>query len=327
MSSPDSSCEAHVVEHTFLHPQIAELLDAMNASGVPPIASCTPAEVRARRASRRALLSDGPDVAEMRAVRIPRVGDDGEIPARLYVPHDSSAGVVVYLHGGGWVTGEPDDYDALCRMLAVESGVSVLSVDYRLAPEHPYPAGLEDSFQALAWAAESLAAGGPLIVVGDSSGGNLAAVCAQQATERAAFELALQVLIYPVTDHDFDTASYNEYASGFSLGVEEMKWYWDQYVPDPAARRDPNASPLRAPAFSGLPPTLLIVAEHDPLRDEALAYGERLAADGVPVSVVRFGDAIHGFFALATYLERGDEAVRLIGEAVRRVTQNVVASP
>jgi acetyl esterase len=308
------------VNYSLLHPQIAELLEEMNAGGLPPIALCTPAEVRARRASRRALLSEGPAVAEARTVGIPGVDNDGEIPARLYVPHDASAGVLVYLHGGGWVTGEPDDYDALCRFLAVESRVSVLSVDYRLAPEHPYPAGLEDSFQALTWAARSLAPGGPLIVVGDSSGGNLAAVCAQRATETGAFELALQVLIYPVTDHDFETASYREYASGFSLGVEEMRWYWDQYVRDPGARSDPSASPLRAPGFSGLPPTLLIVADHDPLRDEALAYGERLAADGVPVSVVRFGDAIHGFFSLATYLERGDEAVRLIGEAVRRVT-------
>jgi acetyl esterase len=129
----------------------------------------------------------------------------------------------------------------------------------------------------------------------------------------------LQVLVYPVTDHDFATASYSEYASGFSLGREEMEWYWDQYLPDGDARSDPSASPLRATGFAGLPPTLVIVADHDPLRDEGLAYAARLADDGVPVSVVRFGDAIHGFFALATYLDRGDEAVRLVGEAVQAV--------
>jgi acetyl esterase len=308
-----------VVEYSLLHPQIAELLEAMNTSGLPPIASCTPAELRARRASRRALLSAGPDIAESRTVSIPGTGDDGEISARLYVPHDSAPGALVYLHGGGWVTGELDDYDALCRLLAVECGVSVLSVDYRLAPEHPYPSALDDAFRSLTWAAGSLAGEGPLIVLGDSAGGNLAAVCAQRARERSAFALALQVLVYPVTDHDFDTPSYREYASGVSLGREEMEWYWAHYLPDSDARNDPSASPLRATAFAGLPPTLVIVADHDPLRDEGLAYAERLADDGVPVSVVRFGDAIHGFFALATYLDRGDEAVRLVGEAVRAV--------
>jgi acetyl esterase len=308
-----------VVDYSLLHPQIAELLEAMNTSGLPPMASCTPAELRARRASRRALLSAGPDVAEVRTVSIPGRGDGGEIPARLYVPHDSAPGALVYLHGGGWVTGELDDYDALCRLLAVECGVSVLSVDYRLAPEHPYPAALEDAFQSLAWAAESLAGEGPLIVLGDSAGGNLAAACAQRAAERGAFELALQVLVYPVTDHDFDTPSYREYAAGYSLGREEMEWYWEQYLPERTARSDPSASPLRAAGFAGLPPTLVIVADHDPLRDEGLAYAERLADEGVPVTVVRFGDAIHGFFALATYLERGDEAVRLVGEAARAV--------
>jgi acetyl esterase len=156
-------------------------------------------------------------------------------------------------------------------------------------------------------------------VLGDSAGGNLAAVCTQTARDLGGPDIALQVLVYPVTDHNFETSSYCEYASGYPLGRAEMMWFWDQYLGDTAARSDPRVSPLLARDLSGLPPALVIVAEYDPLRDEVLAYARRLRESGVAVSVDHFGDVVHGFFTLATYLQRGDEAVRQVARVIRAI--------
>jgi acetyl esterase len=302
-----------------LHPQVAAMLKTMQESGLRPLPECTIEEARERSRGRRLLLGSGPPVSEVRALRIP--GADGEIRARHYVPLDEPRGLLIYLHGGGWTLGDIDDYDALCQMMAVECGVSVLSVDYRLAPEHPFPAGLEDARAALGWAAAELAGGEPIVLAGDSAGANLAAVCARLATEAGAPQIALQVLVYPVCDHDFTRHSYDAYGSGYALGRPEMVWFWDHYLPDAAARDDPRASPLRATDLAGLPPALVMVAEYDPLRDEALAYAERLAAADVPVTVRLYDDVMHGFFTMATFLERGDEAVAEVGRAVRAVTR------
>jgi acetyl esterase len=298
-----------------LHPQIQAMIDTAVANDVPPIHRMSVADARARSRGRRLLLGDGPDVAHVGALRIP--GPARPIDARYVVPHEPPAGLLVYLHGGGWVVGEIEDYDPLCRMLATACGLAVLSVGYRLAPEHPFPAAVEDAYAATVWAAEHLLGDGRLVLAGDSAGGNLAAVCTQEARRLGGPKIAFQVLVYPVTDHDFERASYAEHGTGYLLGRDEMAWFWDHYVPDEALRDDPRASPLRAADLEDLPPALVLIAEYDPLRDEGLAYARRLEEAGVPVTVRRYDDVTHGFFALATYAERADEAVAVVGAAVR----------
>jgi acetyl esterase len=304
-----------------LHPQVAEMVRTMQESGQPPVHLCTLEQARERSRARRALLKDGPPVAAIHAIAVP--GGDGEVRARHYVPLEEAHGLVVYFHGGGWVLGDIDDYDTLCQLMAVQGGVEVLSVDYRLAPEHRFPAGLDDARAALAWAAVELAGERPIVLVGDSAGANLAAVCSRLAVEDGGPEIALQVLVYPVTDHDFTRPSYADYDAGYGLGAQDMVWFWDHYVPDVADRDDPRASPLRARELSGLPPALVVVAEYDPLRDEVLAYARRMLEAGVPVEIRHYDDVTHGFFSLASFLERGDEAVAEIARAIR----NAVAAP
>jgi acetyl esterase len=254
-------------------------------------------------------------MAEIRDVRVRAV--DGEVGARIYVPPESPAGVLVYYHGGGWVTGTLDDYNTLCRALADACGAVVVSVDYRLAPEHPFPAGVEDALAAARWVAGTLAKTEPLVIAGDSAGGNLAAVCVQELTAAGEASIALQLLVCPVLDHDFDTASYRLYGAGYMLSRDDMEWYWHQYLPDRQLRSDPRASPLRAPDVSGLPPSLLILAGCDPLKEEGLAYAERLTDAGVYVRVCVLDDVVHGFFPMATALQRAADAIREIGRTVR----------
>jgi acetyl esterase len=206
-------------------------------------------------------------VASVRDIVIP--GQAGGIPARVYSPAPDAPGVVVYYHGGGWVLGSADQWDASVRALTVASGCDVVSVDYRLAPEHVFPAATDDAYDALVWAAGSLANGRPLVVAGDSAGGNLAAVSALRARDTGGPSLAFQVLVYPVTDYDLDRKSYHQYdGTEFIVNRRDMAWFWDHYVPDPAARANPYASPLRANDLAGLPPAYVVTDEHDPLRDE-----------------------------------------------------------
>jgi acetyl esterase len=273
--------------------QVAELLDAASASGASPLVRCTPAEARARVTAGAALCAPGPELRDVRNVEIPLQG--GHIGARRYRPDDAEPrATVVYLHGGGWVTGDLEYSDPLCRHLAADAGCEVLAVDYRLAPEHPFPTPLEDAYGALCWAADELASGRPLVVAGDSAGGALAAACAQRARDEAGPELAGQLLVYPVLDADFSRNSYAE-NRGMVLGPEEMGWFWDHYLPDPHERAHPWAAPLRAQDLSGLPATVLVVADLDPLRDEGLAYAARLAECGVPVRLRHVPGLVHGF--------------------------------
>jgi acetyl esterase len=225
--------------------------------------------------------------------------------------------MLVYYHGGGWVTGTLDDYNTLCRALADACGAVVVSVDYRLAPEHPFPAAVEDALAATRSIVRTLARTQPLVIAGDSAGGNLAAVCVRELSASGEASIALQVLVCPVLDHDFETASYREYGSGYLLSRADMEWYWQQYVPNRDLRGDPRASPLRAPDPGGLPPSLFVLAGCDPLRDEGLMYAARLADAGVPTRVCVFDDVVHGFFPMATHLERADDAIRVIGSEVR----------
>src|SRR5690349_1549625 len=237
----------------------------------------TPAAARADAAGLAALIGRGPDVAGVHDVAI------GPIPARVYAPEDPQA-TVVWFHGGGWVIGGLHTHDAMCRTLANAAQARVVSVAYRLAPEHRFPTALEDAWTALRWVAATYPEA-PLVVGGDSAGGNLAAVCALRARDRGGPALALQVLVYPITDHDLATRSYRERGDGPSLTRRAMEWFWDQYVPDPAQRANPEVSPLRAVDLSGLPPAVLVSAEHDPLLDEGRAYAQRLRDAGVAVTV------------------------------------------
>jgi acetyl esterase len=299
-----------------INPQAQQILDGKAASGAPPLWEVTPEEGRAGVAANVALIGPGPAVASVRDIVIP--GQAGGIPARVYSPVPDAPGVVVYYHGGGWVLGSPDLWDASVRALTVASGCDVVSVDYRLAPEHVFPAAVDDAYDALVWTAESLANGRPLVVAGDSAGGNLAAVSALRARGAGGPSLALQVLVYPVTDYDLDRKSYHQYdGTEFIVNRRDMAWFWDQYTPDHAARANPYASPLRASDLSGLPPAYVVTAEHDPLRDEGFAYADRLRAAKVPVEHRHYGTQIHGFFTFVNLLDDGDKAVAEAGAAIR----------
>jgi acetyl esterase len=299
-----------------MHPQAQGLLAAMAEAGAPPLYELSLEDARAVTGGIKELIGRGPDIATVRDIVIP-VGA-GDIGARVYEPVTDPPGTVVYYHGGGWVIGSADDFDAVCRVLAATSGCRVVSVDYRLAPEHPFPAAADDAYDAFVWVARNLAGSGATIVAGDSAGGNLAAVTALRSRDEDGPEIALQVLVYPVVDHDFTTGSYDEYAdAGLILNHGEMVWFWDLYAPDPAERSHPHASPLHAVDHSGLPPAYVVVAEFDPLRDEVLAYAAKLEAAGVPVVVSRHDDQIHGFFGMVNIMDSANTAVADVASAIR----------
>jgi acetyl esterase len=297
------------------HPQAQQLIDFIAESGAPPLTELTPEEARQLPAILSELVGPGPDVSEVRDIEIP--GPAATIPARVYEPGRELAGTVVYYHGGGWVFGTLDDWDAVCRALAVASGARLVSIDYRLAPEHRFPAAADDAFAALVWIAEQHS-DSPIVVGGDSAGGNLAAVSALRAREAGGPEIALQLLVYPVVDCDLTRPSYAEYAdTRLFLNKPDMEWFWDHYVPDEAERAQPYASPIRAASLEGLPPAYIVIAQHDPLRDEGLAYAAALEAAGVPVTVKRYADQIHVFFVLVNLMETADRAVAEAGAAIR----------
>jgi len=293
-----------------LHPQARALLDLMAAIGDPPMEEMSAADARASRKARQL-----PSTAPIHEVR--DIDADG-IPTRLYRPNDrTDLGLLVYFHGGGWVIGDLDSHDAVCRALANGSGHAVLSVDYRLAPEHPFPAPLEDAVTATRWAhahaAELGCRADRIAVGGDSAGGNLAAVVAQLAP----VPLVYQLLVYPVTDLTCALPSYEENATGYFLTKSAMGWFIDHYIGD-ADPKDPRISPLFAAdhVLAATPPALVITAEFDPLRDEGDAYATRLAALGVPTSHVRFGGMFHAFFSLGEFVDDGRAANALAASAL-----------
>jgi len=305
-----------------VHPQAQQILDGKAASGAPPLWELSPDEGRAMVEANNATIPAGPDMESVRDIVIP--SQAGGMPARLYSPSASAPGLVVYFHGGGWVVGTLDGWDASVRNLAAASGCDVVSVDYRLAPEHVFPAAADDAYDALVWAAsaEGLAAGRPIVIAGDSAGGNLAAVSALRARDFGGPPIALQVLVYPVVDCDLDRRSYHEYdRDELILNRRDMVWFWDHYAPDPAARVNPYASPLRASSLSGLPPAYVVTAEHDPLRDEGFAYADRLRAARVPVEHRHYGSQIHAFFTFTGVLDDADKAVTEAGSTIRSAVE------
>ena len=261
----------------------------------------------------------GESVATLRDRTIP--GPAGEIGVRFYAPDaDAPLPLLVYLHGGGFVTGSLDTHDALCRSLANRAACAVLSVDYRLAPEHRCPAAADDSHAALRWAADHAAELGVdaerISVGGDSAGGNLAAVSALRCRDLGP-RLCHQLLIYPVIAPDFETPSYRENANGFLLTRGIMMWFWRQYLGDPSLGSDASACPLKAPDHAGLAPATLVTAEFDPLRDEGEAYAARLREAGVPTDLLRYDGQIHAFVSFADRIDRGREAIDRVAKNLR----------
>ena len=309
-----------------LDPQARALLDQLAALNAPPLNTLSPVEARQAAQALADLNGPGEPVAKVENRAIP--GPAGDLPVRLYSPAGSGPfPALVFFHGGGWVIGDLDTQDRACRALANGAGCVVCSVDYRLAPEHKFPAAADDCYAATRWVAATAAALGVhparIAVGGDSAGGNLAATVALMAKERGGPALCFQLLVYPVTDGACDSASYQENANGYLLTKEMMLWFWDHYVRTDADRRNPRASPLHAQHLAGLPPALVITAEFDPLRDEGEAYAARLRDAGVPVRITRYDGMIHGFFGMASVIDRAKVAV---GEAVNALKSAFSAS-
>jgi acetyl esterase len=304
-----------------LDPQAKLLIEQMEALGLPPTEERTVEQARELSRQRRLTRPElSEPVARVEDRRIP--GPHGEIPVRIYWPEGAGPfPVLVYFHGGGWVICDLDSHDGVCRSLTRRAGCLTASIDYRLAPEHKFPVPAEDCYAATRWVAANVGGlgGDPsrLAVGGDSAGGNLAAVVAQMARDRGGPPLAFQLLVYPVTNHDFETVSYRDNADGYMLTRAAMGWYWSHYLSDPTDGRQPYASPLQASDLGGLPPALVITAEFDPLRDEGEAYGSRLRDAGVAATVHRYDGMIHGFFSMAAMLTQAEAAVNEAASALR----------
>jgi acetyl esterase/lipase len=304
-----------------LDPGLKIVLDQLAANPGPQLHELP---VEQARAFFDAMQLPSPEVkiASVEDRRIP--GPAGDIPVRIYRPEGQGPlPALVYFHGGGWVIGSIETHDASCRDLANRVGCVVVSVDYRLAPEHRYPAAAEDCYAATRWVAENAASlgidAGRIAIGGDSAGGNLTAVVALMARDRRGPALVHQLLIYPVTDADFTRASYRENAEGYLLTTTAMEWFWGHYVPDSAQRTEAYAAPLRAKDLAGLPPAFVITAEFDPLRDEGEAYAKRLAQAGVATRHERYAGAIHGFFAMGMLSEVARRVVDDAADELRRV--------
>ncbi len=228
---------------------------------------------------------------------------NGDLPLRIYTPTgDGPHPILMFLHGGGWVVGNIESHDAMCRVLTNAAHCITISVDYRLAPEHKFPAAPDDCYEATKWAVLNAAAigGDPqrVAVGGDSAGGNLAATVALMAGDRGAPSLAYQLLLYPVTNHAFDTESCKQNGEGYLLTKDDMVWFWDHYLENDEAGNAPYASPLLAKYINSPPPGLVMTAEFDPLRDEGEAYGKKLQDAGADITISRYAGTIHGFFGL-----------------------------
>jgi acetyl esterase len=275
---------------------LTKFLAEFNAQPLPSAAAIGAAALRAGAEERAASRPRGPEMHAVRDVVVP----PDDIRARLYRPAAGPTGLVVYLHGGGWVFGSVETHDRVCRRLAAASGLSILSLDYRLAPEHPWPAAVDDALAALRWVASQPAELDPqapvVAIAGDSAGGAIATLACIRARDVAPEAApALQALIYANTDLTNSGASMVSEGHGFGLDAADIEWFNAQWVPDPAMRRDPRVSPLYVPDLAGLPPAIVITCEHDPLRDQGEAYVERLREAGVPTTLRREPGMVHNF--------------------------------
>jgi acetyl esterase len=294
-----------------IDPQIQTLLD--RAAGLPATHTLSVADARAQSEARTALLAPPAAVAAVGERHI--AGPGGPLRLRVYRPHGNAPfPLLVFFHGSGFVLCSLDTHDGMCRNLSAGAGCVVVSVDYRLAPEHKFPAPLDDCLFATRWAAQhaaELSADGDRIALGgDSAGGNLAAATALRLRDEGGPVLRGQLLIYPVTDYHMPgTPSYRENAEGYGLTRDTMIWFWDHYLADAADAANPYASPLRAATVARLPPALVVTAEFDPLRDEAEDYAARLRAAGVPARTSRWDGMNHGFFSWVGVVDKSGAAM------------------
>ncbi len=304
-----------------LDPQVKEYLDKMAGLNLPGFHTMPVAESRAMFQALRSMVGKPEPVA---AVEKRTLAGPVPIPVRAYTPRDESPGprpALLFYHGGGWVLGGLDTVDALCRKLANASGCVVISVAYRLAPEHKFPTPLDDCFEAARLVEADAGSFGVdpsrIAVGGDSAGGNLAASVALMARSRGGPKLAFQLLIYPIAEHDLDSPSYLANAEGYGLTRDIMAWYWTQYLGRPEDGLSPLASPLKAEDLSGLPPAFVMTAEYDVLRDEGDAYAARLAEAGVTVEHRCYPGQIHGFIQLAATFPETQRAIEDAARALR----------
>lgn len=293
-----------------LDPQAAAFIKLMEEMNLPPVNEVTPEQARINAKKRPTY--PGPDVARVEDIYAP--GQMGRVPLRVYTPFGSGPfPVLVWIHGGGWVTGDLDIADGTCRQLCAGAGCIVASVAYTLAPDARFPALLEECYQATRFVHHNAASlgGDPskIAVGGDSAGGNLAAALALMARDLGRPALAFQLLVYPATDYNFDTASYIENATGYMLTRDAMRWYWDHYLGDETDAHNPYAAPAQARDLHGLPPALVITAEYDPLKDEGEEYARRLQQAGVPTTLTRYDGMIHGFFGRAPVMDKAKLAI------------------
>ncbi|MGD0363824.1 MAG: alpha/beta hydrolase [Bryobacteraceae bacterium] len=315
-----------------LYPEVRALLEAIEAEGGPAIETMSPEAARlAVVDALKAVAGEPEEIGNVQDVKIPQ--SEYPIPVRIYRPAGAGPfACLVYFHGGGWVVCDLDTHDVACRAIARRAGAVVVAVDYRLSPEHRFPAAVTDGYAAIEWVtanAASLAVDPRRIAVGgDSAGGNLSAVMCLKAREEGGPALALQVLVYPVTNlASFDTASYQEFGEGYYLTRAEMEWFRGHYLARIEDAQDPYASPLLAADLRGLPPALVITGECDPLRDEGEAYAKRLAEAGVEVTCVRYAGMIHPFFSLGGAFSQGWRAIEQVAAAVRSQKRDLRVPP
>jgi acetyl esterase len=304
----------------------ARVLEIVRLSGRPPFETVSPIEARALFLGGREILSPAPaPVAETRELAIAGPGG-GHLPLRLYRAAGTAAGAslpaLVFFHGGGWVVGDLESYDAMCRHLANAARCAVVAVDYRLAPEHKFPAAVEDCVAATEWVATNGAALGVdaarLAVGGDSAGGNLAAVVSLLARDRGAPSLRAQLLLYPAVDFAMSHASHQRFADGHLLTLATMRWFAEAYLRGPQDAADWRASPMRAANFAGLPRAYVLTVGYDPLCDEGTAYAHRLEENGIAVEYRHIPDQIHGFLLMGKIVRAAGPALDEIAAALRR---------
>jgi acetyl esterase len=304
---------------TDQHPEVGALLEELIAVGRPSSRTLPLPDGRRNFDEMIDPLTTYPEVGAVEDLTIPVGGH--EVPVRIYRgERPATAGTAVFFHGGGWVFGDLQSHDGVCRSITHDSGITTVAVDYRRAPEHPFPAAVDDAAGVVRWLAahgdEIGVATRPLAVVGDSSGANLAAAVSLVLRDEGDSPVAFQALLYPVTDPAMDTESYRENADDPFLSADEMVWYWAQYG-DGKAPDDPRAALSTATDLRGLPPTYLLLAGFDPLRDEGLAFGEALRRAGVPVRIHEYQDMPHGFLLFAGRLSRAVEGLsEVAGEIV-----------
>lgn len=306
-----------------LDPQAKRILERIEQIGAPSLHTLSPTEARLAFKMGRMQVELEP-VASVINQNLSLEGRD--IPIRIYTPTGKGPfPALLYYHGGGFVVGDLDSHDGVCRRIANLSGVVVISVDYRLAPEYPFPAAHDDAYEAAVWVAQhadDLQIDPKRIAVGgDSAGGNLAATVSIRARDLGTPKLAFQLLLYPVTDFTYDTPSYLTNAEGYYLTRQNMMWFSNHYLSDELDKQNEYAAPLQAKELRNLPSAFVMTAEYDPLRDEGEAYAERLASAGVQVTLKRYPGMIHGFVSMFPLLDEGRKALEDIGEILRDALQ------